>query len=87
MSFNVPTSARKIKKFIAICDALCSANVVDEQEGFQAALNLEPEVIAATFEMQKRVVITGGNDKVIKVCHKYSVNVHYSVNVGLARTV
>jgi hypothetical protein len=35
--------------------------------GIQAALDLEPEILAAAFEPARKVVITGGNDKIIKV--------------------
>jgi len=33
----------------------------------KAALDLEPEVLAAAFEMRRKVVFTAGNDKTIKV--------------------
>eukprot|EP00983_Pelagomonas_calceolata_P034878 1092664-Pelagomonas_calceolata.AAC.1 len=36
--------------------------------GIQAALDLEPEVLAAAFEPRRKVIISGGNDKIIKVC-------------------
>mmetsp|Transcript_30067 Transcript_30067/g.77977 ORF Transcript_30067/g.77977 Transcript_30067/m.77977 type:complete len:848 (-) Transcript_30067:359-2902(-) len=35
--------------------------------GIQAALDLEPEVLAAAFEPRRKVIISGGNDKIIKV--------------------